>query len=84
VSNRATVTSGKGTVVHTVRSTFISNSFAVYVPIFHDDDDDDDDDDISINIRETFLSEICALLIFCAAYTGSFLTTFRKNYGSHI
>jgi len=66
-------------VVHTVRSQFICSSFTVYVPIFHDDDDDDDDDDININIRQNFLSEVCALLIFYAVYTGSFLTTFRDK-----
>ena len=64
-------------MVYTVRSPFISNSFATYVSIFHDDDDDDDDDDININIRQNFLSEICALLTFNGAYTGSFLTKFR-------
>jgi hypothetical protein len=45
------------------------------MPIFHDGDDDDDD--ININIRQNFLSEICALLIFYAAYNGSSLLRFR-------
>jgi len=46
------------------------------MPIFHDDDDDDD---ININIRQNFLSEICALLIFYAAYNDSSLLTFRDK-----